>query len=317
MTDQSPAPGWYPAPHANNEQRYWDGGQWLESGPTAATLVQDVPTSASATPAPASQPKKPAGLAIAALVVGIVAFLTGIVPVVGAVLGAAAVTLGIFALVKRQSKGLGITGIALGAVAIISSIAVTAGISANLPSSKPAPVETSQTDTAAEEVEEPAAVMVTVPNVTGMTATDAAAALTAAGLVIANSPEDPLAKVLSTSPAANTEAEEGSLVSLTVEEKPALSLAQQNAIAKAKSYLSMMGFSRTGLIQQLEFEGFPTEDATFGADNAGADWNAECAEKAKSYLDMMAFSRDGLAEQLAFEGFQQTEIDYGLAAVGY
>lgn len=26
----NPAPGWYPAPHANNEQRYWDGNQWTE-----------------------------------------------------------------------------------------------------------------------------------------------------------------------------------------------------------------------------------------------------------------------------------------------
>lgn len=30
MSDQLPPPGWYPAPHANNEQRYWDGAQWLE-----------------------------------------------------------------------------------------------------------------------------------------------------------------------------------------------------------------------------------------------------------------------------------------------
>lgn len=33
MSDQSPPAGWYPAPHANNEQRYWDGSQWLEGAP--------------------------------------------------------------------------------------------------------------------------------------------------------------------------------------------------------------------------------------------------------------------------------------------
>jgi hypothetical protein len=33
MSDQSPAAGWYPAPHANNEQRYWDGAQWLDPAP--------------------------------------------------------------------------------------------------------------------------------------------------------------------------------------------------------------------------------------------------------------------------------------------
>ena len=84
-----------------------------------------------------------------------------------------------------------------------------------------------------------------------------------------------------------------------------------------RSYLALTGFSRTGLIGQLEFEGFSTEDATFGADNAGADWNAEAAEKAKSYLDMTSFSRDGLYDQLAFEGFTDPEIQYGLTAVGY
>ena len=55
----------------------------------------------------------------------------------------------------------------------------------------------------------------------------------------------------------------------------------------------------------------------FGADNAGADWNAEAAEKAKSYLDMTSFSRDGLYDQLAFEGFTDPEIQFGLTAVGY
>lgn len=80
---------------------------------------------------------------------------------------------------------------------------------------------------------------------------------------------------------------------------------------------SFSGFSRSGLIQQLEFEGFSTEDATFGADNAGADWNAECAQKAQSYMDMSSFSRQSLYDQLAFEGFQPAEIEFGLAAVGY
>lgn len=33
MSEQLPPPGWYPAPHANNEPRYWDGAQWQESAP--------------------------------------------------------------------------------------------------------------------------------------------------------------------------------------------------------------------------------------------------------------------------------------------
>ncbi|MDR6142376.1 hypothetical protein QE375_001930 [Microbacterium foliorum] len=37
MSDQLPPPGWYAAPHANNEQRYWDGTQWLEQPPAQKT----------------------------------------------------------------------------------------------------------------------------------------------------------------------------------------------------------------------------------------------------------------------------------------
>jgi hypothetical protein len=27
---RTPAPGWYPAPHAGGEKRYWDGAHWTE-----------------------------------------------------------------------------------------------------------------------------------------------------------------------------------------------------------------------------------------------------------------------------------------------
>ncbi|KAA0960874.1 DUF2510 domain-containing protein [Microbacterium sp. ANT_H45B] len=37
MSDQLPPPGWYAAPHANNEERYWDGAQWLEHPPVEKT----------------------------------------------------------------------------------------------------------------------------------------------------------------------------------------------------------------------------------------------------------------------------------------
>lgn len=135
----NPAPGWYPAPHANNEQRYWDGARWIEPGAAQAPSLTDENAGG-----PAGSPvKKSAGLAIASLVVGIGAFLTGILPVIGALIGAAAVVLGVIALVKKQPKGFAITGLVLGAVALISSIAVTAGITANLPStsSKPTAVQ--------------------------------------------------------------------------------------------------------------------------------------------------------------------------------
>lgn len=99
--------------------------------------------------------------------------------------------------------------------------------------------------------------------------------------------------------------------------EPALTIGQQNASKSANQYISMMGFSRTGLIKQLEFEGYPTEDATFAADAIGVDWNAEAAQSAKQYIDMMAFSRDGLIQQLEFEGYTPEEAAFGATAVGY
>ena len=90
-----------------------------------------------------------------------------------------------------------------------------------------------------------------------------------------------------------------------------------NAINTAKQYLDYSGFSRQGLIKQLEFEGYPTESATYAADNCGANWNEECAETAQNYLDYSSFSRDGLYQQLQFEGFTDEQIQYGLSAVGY
>jgi hypothetical protein len=96
-----------------------------------------------------------------------------------------------------------------------------------------------------------------------------------------------------------------------------LTLSQQNAVDKAKSYLAIMGFSRSGLIDQLVFEGFAVEDSTFAVDHITPDWNAEAAEKAQSYLDIMAMSAEGLADQLRFEGFDEAQIQHALAAVGY
>lgn len=92
---------------------------------------------------------------------------------------------------------------------------------------------------------------------------------------------------------------------------------QKNALEKANNYLSMMAFSRTGLIKQLEYENFSNADATYAVDNCGADWNAQAAKKAKSYLDAMAFSRDNLIKQLEFEGFTNEQAVYGVEQNGY
>jgi hypothetical protein len=77
-----------------------------------------------------------------------------------------------------------------------------------------------------------------------------------------------------------------------------------------------MAFSRSGLISQLEFEGFSSSEATYGTDAQNADWNAQAAKKAASYLRTSAFSRSGLISQLEFEGFTRAQAEYGVNSVG-
>lgn len=95
-----------------------------------------------------------------------------------------------------------------------------------------------------------------------------------------------------------------------------VSVSKTQAVRSAASYLRYMSFSRSGLIRQLEFEGFSNEDATYGVDRQNADWYAQAAKTAASYLKTMSFSRSGLIRQLLFEGFSQAEAEYGVNSVG-
>lgn len=91
---------------------------------------------------------------------------------------------------------------------------------------------------------------------------------------------------------------------------------QANAIRTAERYLSLTAFSRTGLIDQLEFEGFSTEDATFAVDSLTVDWPAQAVSKGQDYLDMTGFSCSGLVDQLEFEGFTAEQAAHGATGAG-
>lgn len=86
---------------------------------------------------------------------------------------------------------------------------------------------------------------------------------------------------------------------------------QKNAYKSAVSYLKHSAFSHDGLISQLEYEQYSTEDATFAADNCGADWNEQALKSAQSYLKHSAFSHDGLIHQLEYEKFTTEQATYG------
>lgn len=84
----------------------------------------------------------------------------------------------------------------------------------------------------------------------------------------------------------------------------------------AADYLDYTAFSRTGLIGQLEFEGYSTADATWAVDRVEVDWNEQAAKSAADYLDYTSFSRQGLIDQLVFEGFTPKQAQYGVGQTG-
>jgi Host cell surface-exposed lipoprotein. len=103
----------------------------------------------------------------------------------------------------------------------------------------------------------------------------------------------------------------------TSPETGSATLGEKNAALKALDYLAYTSFSYSGLVEQLKFEGYTQEEAVYGVDRCGADWNKQAALKAKQYLDYTSFSRDGLIAQLEFEGFTRQQAEYGVQAVGY
>ena len=75
-----------------------------------------------------------------------------------------------------------------------------------------------------------------------------------------------------------------------------------NAVRSAQQYLSISGFSRDGLIEQLSSDAgdrYNISDATSAVDSLNVDWNQQAARSAKQYLEIQGFSCDGLVEQLS------------------
>jgi hypothetical protein len=103
---------------------------------------------------------------------------------------------------------------------------------------------------------------------------------------------------------------------------PRLTGPQNNAVRSAKQYLSIQGFSRDGLIQQLSSEagdGYPLADATIAVDSLDVDWNEQAARSAKNYLQIMGFSCDGLIQQLsssAGDKYTESQAAYGAQQAG-
>ena len=107
-----------------------------------------------------------------------------------------------------------------------------------------------------------------------------------------------------------------------VEEVQSLTRPQSNAVRSASQYLSMSGFSRKGLIDQLSSsygDGYDKADATIAVDSLNVDWNEQAARSAAQYLEMSGFSCNGLIDQLsssAGDKYTKDQATYGAQQAG-
>lgn len=224
---------------------------------------------------------------------------------------------------KSNKKTLLIAGGVLAGVLLISGIgnALSGGGSDVETTANDEPVAVQEVDDIEPEPE-PEPVMVVVPDVIGKTVTDARYDLNVAGVKPSTSNNGD-ATVTGTDPAAGVEVGKGTVITITAEEKPKLTLEQENALEQAASYLEYSSFSRQGLIDQMSSEygsGYPVDVATWAVDYLNPDWNAQAVEQAKSYLEYSSFSRDGLYEQLTSaygSQFTPEQANHALAAIGY
>ena len=131
-----------------------------------------------------------------------------------------------------------------------------------------------------------------------------------------SSPEQPVQE--------NTPIEETPKVEVqeVVEEVQSLTRPQSNAVRSASQYLSMSGFSRKGLIDQLSSsygDGYDKADATIAVDSLDVDWNEQAARSAAQYLEMSGFSCNGLIDQLsssAGDKYTKDQATYGAKQAG-
>ena len=94
--------------------------------------------------------------------------------------------------------------------------------------------------------------------------------------------------------------------------------AQENnkALEAAKMYIQVKPFSRDGLVQHLEAEGFSHDEAAEAVDALSTDWKEMALIQARSYIKYMTLSQSGLIKQLQAAGFTEAEAAYGAENCG-
>jgi TM2 domain-containing membrane protein YozV len=216
---------------------------------------------------------------------------------------------------KHKKVALIVTG-----VVILLSIVVNSARAGSGPASAPAPTPNVSTTTpsatpSATPTKDPA---VAAAEAKAQADADAKAKADADAAAKAKAEADAAAKAKSEADAAaKAEADAAAKAKADAEAAAkAGTISQRNALRKAADYLDYSAFSRTGLIGQLEYEKYSTEDATWAVDRVTVNWNEQAAKKAKDYLEYSSFSRSGLIDQLLYEGYTPEQAEYGVSKTG-
>lgn len=95
---------------------------------------------------------------------------------------------------------------------------------------------------------------------------------------------------------------------------PAQASPTSQAIGTAKDYLRYMPFSKAGLIDQLQYEGFSRHVSIYAVNHVRVSWRHQAVRSAREYLQSMHFSCSGLIQQLDSpygEDFTHRQAVYG------
>ena len=141
---------------------------------------------------------------------------------------------------------------------------------------------------------------------------------------VANSGKDNTAAASSPGSAASSQAPSPAAMapSSAAPAAPQYTPEQQQAIEAADQYLQTGGFSRLGLIQQLDSSygnAFPKPVAKFAVNHIKVNWDQQAVEAAKGYMQQGGFSYSSMVQQLDSpygDDFTYSQAVYGAKAVG-
>lgn len=88
-----------------------------------------------------------------------------------------------------------------------------------------------------------------------------------------------------------------------------------NALSSARKYLKVSSFSKLKLKEQLIYEEYSDEAASYAVDNVLTDWNENAIKTAEKYLDLSSFSKDSLFDQLIHDGYTNEEAQQAIEKV--